>query len=72
MSQLSRRLWGAVRTGLISLEPMGAMAYYQAVAKIEQSQSESPRARRLELVSGARGVAGIALGDVQRAAPVGP
>ena len=51
---------------------MGALVYYQAVATIEPSQSESPRTRRLELVSSARGGALIVRGDVQQAASVGP
>ena len=71
MSKLSR-LWDSVLPGLICLEPMGALVYYQAVATIEPSQSESPRTRRLELVSSARGGALIVRGDVQQAASVGP
>ena len=71
MRKLSR-LWDSVLPGLISLEPMGALAYYQAVATIEPAQSESPRTRRLALVSSARGGALIGRGDVHRAASVRP
>lgn len=71
MSKLGR-FWDSVLPGLIALEPMGALAYYQAVAAIEPSQTESPRTRRLELISSARGGVLIVRGDVQRAAPLRP
>lgn len=44
------RLWEWLLPGLISLSPMGAMAYYHAGAEEEASPYESPRSERRDLV----------------------
>ena len=50
MSKLAG-LWDWLLPGLISLSPMGAVAYYSAGAEIEPPQRESARTVRRVLVS---------------------
>jgi hypothetical protein len=69
MSKFRRRLWDSFLPGLIALEPMGAMAYYQTLEKMDPSPSGSARARGLELVSDGRGKAVIVADDVPRILP---
>lgn len=51
MRKLGRLLLDSLLPGLIALDPMGAMAYYLAIAGQEPPNSGTPRIRRPYLVS---------------------
>jgi hypothetical protein len=69
MSKFTHRLWDSFLPGLIALEPMGALAYYQTLEKMDPSASGSARVGGLELVSDGRGKAAIVADDVPRILP---